>query len=90
MAKLGRVAKLLIGQRAFCANAEKCPAQLIMMGIAVGEPVIVDEYLELAFTQRRTVEMREVIDRGPGGVSEVGYLSQFRLLNATHSVWLNL
>jgi hypothetical protein len=39
-----------------------------MMGIAIFEPIIVDEYPELALSQCRTVEMRKMIDRRPGSV----------------------
>jgi hypothetical protein len=39
-----------------------------MMGIAVCEPVIVDEYLELAFAQCRAVEMRKIINSRAGRV----------------------
>jgi hypothetical protein len=39
-----------------------------MMGIAIGEPVIVDEYLELAFAQCRAVEMWQIVDRRAGRV----------------------
>jgi hypothetical protein len=39
-----------------------------MMGIAIRETVIVEEYLELALAQCRAVEMRKIINRRPGRV----------------------
>ena len=68
MAKLAGLAELFLVEQAFRPDAEKCPGQLIMMGIAVGQPVIIDEYLELALAQRRAVEMGQVIDRRSGRV----------------------
>jgi hypothetical protein len=39
-----------------------------MMGIAICEPVIVDEYPKLAPAQCRAVEMRKIINRRAGCV----------------------
>ena len=39
-----------------------------MMGVAAFQTVVIDEDLQLALAHRRAVEMRQVIDRGPGGV----------------------
>ena len=68
MAKLAGLAEFFLVEQAYRPDAEKCPGQLIMMGIAVGQAVIVDEYLQLALAQRRAVEMGKVIDRRSGGV----------------------
>jgi hypothetical protein len=38
------------------------------MGITICEPIIIDEYLELAFAQCRAIEMRKIINRRTGRV----------------------
>ena len=63
MAKLTEFPELLVVQQASGADAAKCPGQLVMMGIAIGEPVIVDEYPQLALAQCWAVEMRQIVDR---------------------------
>ena len=44
MAKLTEFPELFVVQKASCADAAKRSGQLVMMSIAIGEPVIVDEY----------------------------------------------
>ena|SRR6516165_3025288 len=68
VAELTSFAELFLVEETFRANAEKRPSQLVVMGVAVRKAVVVDEYLKLAFAQRRAVEMRKVIHSGPGGM----------------------
>src|SRR6516162_7075455 len=53
-------------QHALCPNVAKGSRQLVMVRIATRQAVIVDENLELAFAQRRAVEMRQIIHRRAG------------------------
>jgi hypothetical protein len=62
VAELTGFPELFLVEETLCANLEKCPGQLVMMGVAVRQTVIVDEYLELAFPQCRAVEMGKIID----------------------------
>jgi len=41
--------ELFLVEQAFRANAEKGPGQLVVVSVAARQPVIVDEYLQLAF-----------------------------------------
>src|SRR5215469_10573529 len=68
MAQLTRFSKFLITEQTLCANAEKSFGELIMMHVAIREPVIVYKYSELAFAQRRAVEMGQMINCSAGGV----------------------
>jgi hypothetical protein len=68
VAKLARLSELLITEQTLCANAEKRPGELVMMHVTICEPVIVNKYSELAFAQRRGVEMGQMINCSAGGV----------------------
>ena len=67
-AQLARLAELLVGEQASRADGEKGPGQLVMMAVAAGETVVVDENPQLAPAQRWAVEMGKVIDGGAGGM----------------------
>src|SRR5439155_13025020 len=67
-AQLAGLTEFFVFEHTLRADIAKRPCQLIVMGIAAGEAVIVDEYLELAFAQRRAVQMRQMVHRGAGGM----------------------
>src|SRR5262245_48222378 len=66
--KLGGFAELLLVEQANRSNTEKRPRQLVVVGIAIGQAIIVDEYLELTLAQRGSVQMRKIIYCRPGSV----------------------
>ena len=61
-------AELLVLEQDIGADAAERAGQLIVVGVATRQTVVIDKDLQLALAQRRAVEMRQVIDRGAGGV----------------------
>ena len=67
-AQLIGITELFVLQHALGSNIAEGSRQLIVVRIAARQTVIVDQNLELALAQRRTVEMRQVIDCRAGRV----------------------
>ncbi len=61
-------AELLILEQDLGADVAERAGQLVVVGVAAGQTVVIDKDLQLALAQRRVVEMRQVVDRGTGGV----------------------
>src|SRR5437016_13433569 len=62
------IAKLFVIEDTSGANVFEGPCQLVMMGVAARQTVIIGKDLQLAFTQRRTVEMRKIVHSRAGGM----------------------
>src|SRR5216683_850282 len=60
-AQLFGLAKLFVSEHAFGANITEGSRQLIVMGIAPRQTVIVNKNPKLALAQRRAVEVRQVV-----------------------------
>jgi hypothetical protein len=67
-AKSRGITELFVPQNALGPNVAEGSRQLIVVRIAACQTVIVDQNLELALAQRRTVEMGQVIDCRAGSV----------------------
>src|SRR5271170_5474517 len=77
-------AKLLIVEQELCADVPKRPRQLVVVGIATRQTIIIDVYLQLPLAQRRAVEMWQIIDsraRGVHGrlVDQMDFTEQLRV-----------
>src|SRR6476660_3236550 len=68
LAELLVAAEILVVEQDVGADATERAGQLIMMGVAAFQAIVVDENLQFALAQRRAVEMRQIIDRGAGRV----------------------
>src|SRR6266436_6997343 len=55
------VAKLFVVESASGANVFEGARQLVVVGVAVRQTVIIDKDLQLALAQRRAVEMRKIV-----------------------------
>ncbi len=61
-------AELLVLEQDPGADVAKRAGQLIVVGVATRQTIVVDEDLQLSLAQRRVVEVRQIVDRGAGGV----------------------
>ena len=60
------VPELLVADQAGGADIPEGPSELVMVGIAIRQPVVVDEDLQLALAHRRIVQMRHIVNSGAG------------------------